>query len=80
MKLVAVALDHDGTITTGDRPDESVREAIAAWRASGILVLTSCLRSWRQFGGGMTSPKTGASRRPARPHPRRSSVRTTKWR
>lgn len=39
MKLAAVALDYDGTITTGDRPDQSVREAIAALRASGILVL-----------------------------------------
>ena len=39
MTLAAVALDYDGTITTGDRPDEAVREAIAALRASGILVL-----------------------------------------
>jgi hydroxymethylpyrimidine pyrophosphatase-like HAD family hydrolase len=39
MKLAAVALDYDGTITTGDRPDESVRKAITALRASGILVL-----------------------------------------
>jgi hydroxymethylpyrimidine pyrophosphatase-like HAD family hydrolase len=39
MKLAAVALDYDGTITTGDRPDQSVREAIAALRASGIFVL-----------------------------------------
>jgi hypothetical protein len=39
VKLAAVALDYDGTITTGDRPDESVREAIAALRSAGILVL-----------------------------------------
>ena len=39
MKLAAVALDYDGTITIGDRPDESVREAIAALRSNGILVL-----------------------------------------
>jgi hydroxymethylpyrimidine pyrophosphatase-like HAD family hydrolase len=39
VKLTAVALDYDGTITTGDRPDESVREAIAALRSSGVLVL-----------------------------------------
>lgn len=39
MKLAAVALDYDGTITHGDRPHESVREAIAALRSSGVLVL-----------------------------------------
>jgi hydroxymethylpyrimidine pyrophosphatase-like HAD family hydrolase len=39
VKLAAVALDYDGTITRGDSPDESVREAIAALRTSGILVL-----------------------------------------
>jgi hydroxymethylpyrimidine pyrophosphatase-like HAD family hydrolase len=39
MKLAAVALDYDGTITRGDRPDEAVRDAIAALRSNGILVL-----------------------------------------
>jgi hydroxymethylpyrimidine pyrophosphatase-like HAD family hydrolase len=39
VKLAAVALDYDGTITMGDRPDESVREAIAALRTNGVLVL-----------------------------------------
>jgi hydroxymethylpyrimidine pyrophosphatase-like HAD family hydrolase len=39
VKLAAVALDYDGTITTGDRPAESVRDAIAALRTSGVLVL-----------------------------------------
>ena len=38
MKLAAIALDYDGTITNGDRVDESVRDAIAALRSGGIFV------------------------------------------
>ena len=38
VKLAAIALDYDGTITHGDRPDESVRDAIAALRSGGIVV------------------------------------------
>ena len=38
VKLAAIALDYDGTITNGDRPDESVRDAIAALRSGGIFV------------------------------------------
>jgi hydroxymethylpyrimidine pyrophosphatase-like HAD family hydrolase len=38
VKLAAIALDYDGTITNGDRPDESVRDAIAALRSRGIVV------------------------------------------
>jgi hypothetical protein len=37
MTLAAVALDYDGTITNGDRPDDSVRDAIAALRSRGVL-------------------------------------------
>ncbi|HLG54302.1 MAG TPA: HAD hydrolase family protein [Vicinamibacterales bacterium] len=39
MKLSVLALDYDGTIASGDTLDPSVREAIAAARARGILVL-----------------------------------------
>lgn len=39
MKLSALALDCDGTITRDDTLDVSVREAIAAARARGITVL-----------------------------------------
>ena len=39
MKLSVLALDYDGTIATGDTLDPSVREAIAAARAHGIVVL-----------------------------------------
>lgn len=49
MKLAAVALDYDGTITTGDRPDESVRETIAALRSSGVLVLLVTGRILREL-------------------------------
>jgi hydroxymethylpyrimidine pyrophosphatase-like HAD family hydrolase len=38
VKLAAIALDYDGTITNGDRVDESVRNAIAALRSGGIFV------------------------------------------
>lgn len=39
VKLSVVALDYDGTITSGDAVDGSVREAIAAARRQGIVVL-----------------------------------------
>ena len=39
MKLSVLALDYDGTIACGDTLDPSVRDAIAAARARGILVL-----------------------------------------
>jgi hydroxymethylpyrimidine pyrophosphatase-like HAD family hydrolase len=39
VKLSVIALDYDGTITTDDVPDPSVREAIAAARTAGIVVL-----------------------------------------
>ena len=39
MKLSVLALDCDGTIARDDVVDSSVREAIAAARASGITVL-----------------------------------------
>jgi hydroxymethylpyrimidine pyrophosphatase-like HAD family hydrolase len=39
MKLSVLALDYDGTIASADALDASVREAIAAARARGILVL-----------------------------------------
>ena len=39
MKLAVLALDYDGTIARGDTLDPSVREAIAAVRASGIVTL-----------------------------------------
>ena len=39
MRLAALALDYDGTIAQGDSLDPSVRSAIAAARAAGIVVL-----------------------------------------
>jgi hydroxymethylpyrimidine pyrophosphatase-like HAD family hydrolase len=39
VKLSAIALDYDGTIARGDVLDPSVREAIAAARRCGIVVL-----------------------------------------
>ena len=39
MRLSALALDYDGTIAQGDTVEASVREAIAAARAAGIIVL-----------------------------------------
>ena len=39
MRLAALALDYDGTIAEGDAVDASVREAIAAVRDAGIVVL-----------------------------------------
>lgn len=39
MRLAALALDYDGTITKGDGLEPSVREAIAAARTDGIVVL-----------------------------------------
>lgn len=39
MKLTVLALDYDGTIAHGDAVDPAVRDAIAAVRARGILVL-----------------------------------------
>ena len=39
MKLTVLALDYDGTITSGDGVDASVRAAIAAVRESGATVL-----------------------------------------
>jgi phosphoserine phosphatase len=39
VKLSAIALDYDGTAAQGDVLDPSVREAIAAARARGIVVL-----------------------------------------
>ena len=39
MKLSVLALDYDGTIANGDTLHASVREAIAAARARGILVV-----------------------------------------
>ena len=39
MKLSVLALDYDGTIATADKLDPSVREAIAAARGHGIVVL-----------------------------------------
>ena len=39
MKLAAIALDYDGTIARGDALDPTVREAVAAARAAGIVVL-----------------------------------------
>src|SRR5437762_13214968 len=39
MKLSVIALDYDGTIARGDTVDPSVREAIAAARSRGIVVL-----------------------------------------
>lgn len=39
MKLAVLALDYDGTITFGDGLDPSMRQAIAAARRAGILVL-----------------------------------------
>jgi hypothetical protein len=38
VKLAAIALDYDGTITNGDRPHDAVRDAIAALRSRGIVV------------------------------------------
>ena len=39
MKLSVIALDYDGTIARGDVVDPSVRDAIAAARTRGIVVL-----------------------------------------
>lgn len=39
MKLSAIALDYDGTVTRNETLDSSVREAIALARTNGILVL-----------------------------------------
>jgi hydroxymethylpyrimidine pyrophosphatase-like HAD family hydrolase len=39
MKLAVIALDYDGTISMGDVLEPAVRTAIAAARASGIVVL-----------------------------------------
>ena len=39
MKLSVIALDYDGTIARGDVLDPSVRDAIAAARSHGIVVL-----------------------------------------
>src|SRR6185503_20177348 len=39
VKLAAVALDYDGTMTNGDCPGESIRAAIAALRSTGIFVV-----------------------------------------
>jgi hypothetical protein len=39
MNLSVIALDYDGTIARGDRLDPTVREAIAAARRKGLLVL-----------------------------------------
>ena len=39
MKLSVIALDYDGTIARGDVLDLSVRDAIAAARTHGIVVL-----------------------------------------
>jgi hypothetical protein len=39
VKLSVLALDYDGTVTRNDALDPSVREAVAAARASGITVL-----------------------------------------
>ena len=49
MKLAAVALDYDGTITNGDRPDDSVRVTIAALRSNGVLVLLVTGRILREL-------------------------------
>ena len=39
MKLSVIALDYDGTVARGDVLDPSVRDAIAAARTRGIVVL-----------------------------------------
>ena len=39
MQLLAIALDYDGTIAAHNRLDAEVRDAIAAARAQGIMVL-----------------------------------------
>lgn len=39
MKLFALALDYDGTIALGDTVDPAIRDAIAAARTRGIVVL-----------------------------------------
>src|SRR5580765_2913768 len=39
MRLAALALDYDGTIAQGDTVDASVRDAIAAARDAGVIVL-----------------------------------------
>jgi hydroxymethylpyrimidine pyrophosphatase-like HAD family hydrolase len=39
VKLFAIALDYDGTIAAGDTVSAAVRAAIAAVRASGVVVL-----------------------------------------
>src|SRR5690349_5586737 len=39
MRVSVIALDYDGTIARDDRLDPTVRDAIAAARTSGIIVL-----------------------------------------
>jgi HAD superfamily hydrolase (TIGR01484 family) len=39
MRLMVFALDYDGTIATGDRPDPEVRAAIEEVRRQGIVVV-----------------------------------------
>ncbi len=39
MRLSVIALDYDGTLTRGDSLDPSVRDAIAAARTRGVVVL-----------------------------------------
>lgn len=39
MKLMVLALDYDGTITTGDRPDPEVLTAIEEIRRQGVVVV-----------------------------------------
>jgi hydroxymethylpyrimidine pyrophosphatase-like HAD family hydrolase len=56
VKLTAVALDYDGTIASGDRLDEAVREAIARLRASGVVVMLvtgRILRELRRVAGDL---------------------------
>jgi len=49
VKLVAIALDYDGTIAHGDRLDGSMREAIARLRSSGIVVVLVTGRILREL-------------------------------
>jgi hypothetical protein len=49
VKLSAVALDYDGTITRSGEPDEAVREVIAALRSNGIIVLLVTGRILREL-------------------------------
>jgi hydroxymethylpyrimidine pyrophosphatase-like HAD family hydrolase len=56
VKLTAIALDYDGTIAHGDRLDESVREAIARLRSSGVVVILvtgRILRELRRVAGDL---------------------------